>query len=97
MNGMDMGAATELGSFASFLGYWVPMMTAMMLPAAPPVLRRARVQSMPLALGVCNERHPDVPDRRSRTGQKLLPEHRALDLPVALAIVALGISVSADL
>jgi hypothetical protein len=47
---MDMGAATELGSFASFLGYWVPMMTAMMLPAAPPVLRRARVQSMPLAL-----------------------------------------------
>jgi hypothetical protein len=30
-------------------------------------------------------------------GQKLLPEHRALDLPVALAIVALGISVSADL
>jgi predicted metal-binding membrane protein len=29
--------------------------------------------------------------------QKLLPEHRAVDLPVALAIVALGIAVTADL
>jgi purine-cytosine permease-like protein len=24
--------ATEFGSFASFIGYWVPMVTAMMLP-----------------------------------------------------------------
>jgi predicted metal-binding membrane protein len=29
--------------------------------------------------------------------QKLLPEHRAVDWPVALAIVALGIAVTADL
>jgi predicted metal-binding membrane protein len=29
--------------------------------------------------------------------QKLLPEHRAVDLPVALAIVALGIAVPGDL
>jgi hypothetical protein len=29
--------------------------------------------------------------------QKLLLEHRAVDLPVALATVALGISVTADL
>jgi hypothetical protein len=29
-NGMDMGVATELDSFESFIGYWVPMMTAMM-------------------------------------------------------------------
>jgi predicted metal-binding membrane protein len=29
--------------------------------------------------------------------QKLLPEHRAVDVPVALAIVALGIAVTADL
>src|SRR5262249_4881075 len=51
-NGMDMGFATELGSFASFVGYWVPMMTAMMLPgAAPTFLRRGRVQSMPLFVG----------------------------------------------
>jgi predicted metal-binding membrane protein len=40
MNGMDMGVATPLGSFASFIGLWVPMMAAMMLPgAAPAVLR----------------------------------------------------------
>jgi predicted metal-binding membrane protein len=42
MNGMDMGAATELGSFAFFVALWVSMMAAMMLPgAAPAVLRRA--------------------------------------------------------
>jgi predicted metal-binding membrane protein len=29
--------------------------------------------------------------------QKLLPEHRPVDVPVALAIVALGIAVTADL
>ena len=52
MKGMDMGAATELGSFASFVGYWVPMMTAMMLPgAAPAVFGRARVQAVPLFVG----------------------------------------------
>jgi predicted metal-binding membrane protein len=43
MDGMDMGAATELGSFAFFAAVWVPMMAAMMLPgAAPAVVRRAR-------------------------------------------------------
>jgi predicted metal-binding membrane protein len=42
INGMDMGVATELGSFASFVALWVPMMAAMMLPgAAPAVLRHA--------------------------------------------------------
>ena len=52
MDGMDMGAATELGSFASFVGYWVPMMTAMMLPgAAPAIFGRARVQAVPLFVG----------------------------------------------
>jgi hypothetical protein len=40
MSGMDMGVATRLGSFPSFLSVWVPMMAAMMLPgAAPGVLR----------------------------------------------------------
>jgi predicted metal-binding membrane protein len=44
MRGMDMGVATRLGSFASFIAVWVVMMAAMMLPgAAPAVLRRARV------------------------------------------------------
>jgi predicted metal-binding membrane protein len=40
---MDMGVATRLGSFAFFIGMWVAMMAAMMLPGtAPAVLRRAR-------------------------------------------------------
>ena len=43
MNGMDMGVATRLGSFALFAGIWMPMMAAMMLPgAAQAVARRAR-------------------------------------------------------
>jgi predicted metal-binding membrane protein len=53
MNGMDMGVATPLGSFAFFLALWVAMMAAMMLPgAAPAVLRRAhtggRVRAVPV-------------------------------------------------
>ena len=51
MDGMDMGVATELGSFAFFVAAWVPMMAAMMLPArfrqsrasfAPTVVRSPR-------------------------------------------------------
>jgi predicted metal-binding membrane protein len=43
MNGMAMGVATRLGSFAFFIAVWVAMMAAMMLPGtAPAVLRRAR-------------------------------------------------------
>jgi predicted metal-binding membrane protein len=43
MTGMDMGTATRLGSFAFFIGLWVPMMAAMMLPGtAPAALRCAR-------------------------------------------------------
>ena len=53
MNGMDMGVATRLGSFAFFVVLWVSMMAAMMLPGAvPAVLRRAhvrgRVRAVPL-------------------------------------------------
>src|ERR1700722_8367907 len=56
MNGMDMGVATRLGSFAFFAALWVPMMAAMMLPgAAPAVVRRAHasgpVRAVPLFLG----------------------------------------------
>lgn len=40
MNGMDMGVATELGSFQSFMALWVPMMAAMMLPGAVPAVSR---------------------------------------------------------
>jgi predicted metal-binding membrane protein len=43
VDGMDMGVATALGSFASFVGLWLAMTAAMMLPAAAPaVARRAR-------------------------------------------------------
>jgi predicted metal-binding membrane protein len=42
-DGMDMGGATELGPFAPFVGLWLVMMAAMMLPAATPaVARRAQ-------------------------------------------------------
>jgi predicted metal-binding membrane protein len=56
MNGMDMGAQTRLGSFRFFIGVWVSMMAAMMLPAAAPAaLRRAhasgRVRAVPLFVG----------------------------------------------
>jgi predicted metal-binding membrane protein len=43
MSGMDMGAATDLGSFGFYIAAWVPMMAAMMLPGAvPAVLRTTR-------------------------------------------------------
>ena len=51
MNGMDMGVATQLGSFAFFAAFWVPMMAAMMLPgAAPAVVKRARASGRVLAV-----------------------------------------------
>jgi predicted metal-binding membrane protein len=51
MDGMDMGVATELGSFAFFVAAWVPMMAAMMLPgAAPALLSRARSDRAALAV-----------------------------------------------
>jgi predicted metal-binding membrane protein len=43
MDGMDLGVGTELGSLGIFVGAWIPMMAAMMLPgAAPAVLDAAR-------------------------------------------------------
>lgn len=56
MNGMDMGFATRLGSFAFFVGMWVSMMAAMMLPAAAPAISRlaesgGRVRDVPLFIG----------------------------------------------
>ena len=51
MNGMDMGVATSLGSFALFAAIWMPMMAAMMLPgAAPAVARRARTTGQPFSV-----------------------------------------------
>jgi predicted metal-binding membrane protein len=46
MDGMDMGVETALGSFGFFIGVWVVMMAAMMLPgAAPAVFRHARTSA----------------------------------------------------
>src|ERR1700694_5148941 len=40
MNGMDMGVATRLGSFAFFVALWVSMMAAMMVPGAVPAVMK---------------------------------------------------------
>jgi predicted metal-binding membrane protein len=53
MSGMDMGVATQLGSFAFFVALWVTMMAAMMLPgAAPAVVRRAHAGGRPRAVAL---------------------------------------------
>ncbi|HTW12565.1 MAG TPA: DUF2182 domain-containing protein [Solirubrobacteraceae bacterium] len=41
MTGMDMGVATQLGSFVFFVAVWAAMMAAMMLPGAAPAVARA--------------------------------------------------------
>src|SRR6516165_7338358 len=55
MRGMDMGTATQLGSFGFFAAVWVAMMAAMMLPGAvPAVLRRTHaggLRAVPLFIG----------------------------------------------
>ena len=56
MNGMDMGVATQLGSFVFFVAVWISMIAAMMLPgAAPAVLRFAHanggIRAVPLFVG----------------------------------------------
>lgn len=38
MRGMDMGPGTDLGTLPWFLGVWLTMMAAMMLPAAAPMV-----------------------------------------------------------
>jgi predicted metal-binding membrane protein len=177
MSGMDMGASTELGSFAFFITAWVPMMAAMMLPGAVPAVSRlvradGRILGAPvfaaayvavwaligLAVYVLYEPHSTAAAgalaiaaglyeltplkrrcrRRCRSnvrsgfqfgfycvgssiglmvlflalgvmsvtwmaivatlvvGQKLLPPRAALDVPLALAIVALGILILAE-
>ena len=51
VNGMEVGAATPLGSFAFFVTLWVSMMAAMMLPGtAPAVVRRVRADDGPCAV-----------------------------------------------
>jgi predicted metal-binding membrane protein len=52
MRGMDDGPGTDLGTLTSFLGLWLTMMVAMMLPSvAPMVLIFARVHARRSAAG----------------------------------------------
>jgi predicted metal-binding membrane protein len=52
MRGMDMGPGTDLGALGWFLGVWVTMMAAMMLPSVlPMVLIFARVSRERFRLG----------------------------------------------
>jgi predicted metal-binding membrane protein len=79
MSGMDMEVATRLGSFGFFVVLWVLMMAAMMLPGAvPAVVSRAHTSGQVRA----------VP---AFVAQKLLPRRAALYVPLALAIIGLGI------
>ncbi len=118
MNGMDVGIANPLDSFAFFVALWVSMMAAMMLPgAAPAIVRRAHtggVRAVPLFVGlylavwtlvgvavyVLDGPHKSfsVTSVTWMAGiavlvlaQKLLPAKATIDVPVALAIVGLGI------
>ena len=77
MNGMDMGVATRLGSFAFFLALWVSMMAAMMLPGAAPAVvearsGRRRCARVPLFVGVVPRRL----DARRRRRVRAVPAAR---------------------
>lgn len=48
MAGMDMGVATELGSFRSFIAVWTSMMAAMMLPGAGAAVVRRPARAVPV-------------------------------------------------
>jgi predicted metal-binding membrane protein len=55
-DGMNMGVATDLGSFPFFVAAWVPMMAAMMLPGAAPAIASfarsdARARAVPVFVG----------------------------------------------
>src|SRR5260221_8950054 len=107
MNGMDMGVATQLGSFGFFAALWVSMMAVMMLPgAAPAVVRRTQVgggvHTVPLFVGsylvIWTLVGVAVLSVTWMTvialvvlAQKLLPAKAGVNVPLAVAIVGLGI------
>jgi predicted metal-binding membrane protein len=67
MRGMDMGAATRLGSFTFFIAVWVAMMAAMMLPgAAPAVLRRADATGITSGSATARSSRPEAAAAQSR-------------------------------
>jgi predicted metal-binding membrane protein len=50
MRGMDAGPGTDLGGLGWFLGIWVTMMAAMMLPSAAPAAQRVARMALPTVL-----------------------------------------------
>jgi predicted metal-binding membrane protein len=50
MRGMDAGPGTDLGGLGWFLGIWVTMMAAMMLPSAAPAAQRVARLALPTVL-----------------------------------------------
>jgi predicted metal-binding membrane protein len=50
MRGMDAGPGTDLGGLGWFLGIWVTMMAAMMLPSAAPAAQRVVRMALPSVL-----------------------------------------------
>ena len=56
MDGMEMGGVSRLGSLTFFVGLWVSMMAAMMLPGAAPAVwnhtrASGRLRAVPLFIG----------------------------------------------
>src|SRR3954454_9470747 len=59
LQGMDEGSWTALGTFGWFIGVWIVMMAAMMLPSVAPMVAlharmtegRSRVASAPVSAG----------------------------------------------
>src|SRR5580704_4824562 len=65
MPGMNMGLASQLGSFGFFFVLWASMMAAMMLPGAIPAVARhvrasGQLSGVPLFIGR-TERSPPAP------------------------------------
>lgn len=69
MTWVRMPQQTWLGAAASFLGMWITMMMAMMLPSLVPALRRYRQ-----SVGIAEEKRIDrltvSSDRRCRRGDR---------------------------
>jgi predicted metal-binding membrane protein len=89
MEGMDMGVATELGSFPFFVTAWVAMMGAMMLPGAvPAVARRARSHRRALSPCRCSSGRTSPSGRWSESSSNPLYRPHGAAIAGALTLAA---------